>query len=415
MMFLEIFLFSLLGILLGVILGLLPGLHINNILPLFLSLTFLIPNPHYLAVFIVSTAIAQVFTSFLPSIFLGAPDGDSNSLSILPGHKLLLQGRGYEAIHLTVVGGIAALLLSIIVILFFGNHLTSLYHFTRPYVQYTLIAVVLFMVFSEKHFKKILSAGLIIFLSGLLGVLVLNSSIVSQQNVLFPTFAGLFAISTLLTSIAEKSKIPKQQVDSKLQASKFDMTKSIVFGVIAGILVGLLPAVGVSQAATFMQYLGGLGEARTFLITLSGINTANEVISLNSLYLISNPRSGASVAIERILPDIGFNDMLLFIGVILLSSGIVVPVTLHLGRVIPNILVRFNYTFLSLAVISFLLIMIIISTGFPGLLIAFTSTAIGLSCAYLGVRRSNCMGVLLLPSILFFTGLNPLILTLLRI
>ena len=180
-------------------------------------------------------------------------------------------------------------------------------------------------------------------------------------------------------------------------------------------MVGLLPAVGVSQAATFMQYVGGLGEARTFLVTLSGINTANEVVSLNSLYLINNTRSGASVAIERILPEINFYDVLLFLGVIFFTSGIVVPITLYLGRTIPQLLVKINYTFLSLAVMGFLILMITIMTGVYGLLVGITATGIGLLCTYLGVRRSNCMGILLLPSIFFFLGLNPLIFTLLNI
>ncbi|MBI1978801.1 MAG: tripartite tricarboxylate transporter permease [Candidatus Aenigmarchaeota archaeon] len=414
-MLLEIFLFSLFGIVLGVILGLLPGLHLNNILPLFASLVFLIPNPHYLTVLIVSTAIAQVFTSFIPSIFLGSPDGDSNALSILPGHRLLLEGRGYEAIRLTVIGGFISLIISIIFILFFGNYFALLYNIIRPYIAYPLLAVVFFMVLSEKHIKKILFATLIVVLSGILGMLVLNSSIVPQQNALFPTFAGLFAISILITSIAENSKIPKQQIDTELKTSKVNISKAIVLGVIAGVLVGLLPAVGVSQAATFMQYIGGLGEARTFLVTLSGINTANEVVSLNSLYLIDNPRSGASVAIERILPEISFYDVLLFLGVIFFAAGIVVPITLYLGRTIPRFLVKINYTILSLSVLSFLVLMITVMTGIYGLLIGITATGIGLLCTYVGVRRSNCMGILLLPSISFFLGFNPLILTLLNI
>ena len=414
-MLLEIFFFSLLGVVLGVILGLLPGLHLNNILPLFLSLAILIPNPYYLTVLIVATAISQVFTSFLPSIFLGAPDGDSNSLSVLPGHRLLLEGRGYEAIRLTVIGGFIALIISIVTVLFFGNYFTVLYNIIRPYIAYPLIAVIFFMILSEKQIKKIMYASLIILLSGVFGILVLNSSIVVPQNSLFPTFAGLFAISSLITSITEKAKIPKQEIDTELKTSKFNITKAIALGVIAGVLVGLLPAVGVSQAATFMQYVGGLGEARTFLVTLASINTANEVISLNSLYLISNPRSGASVAIERILPDISFNDVLLFLGVIFFVSGLVVPITLFLGRVIPKFLIKIDYNILSFSVMGFLILMITLITGVYGLLIGLTATGIGLLCSYAGVRRTNCMGVLLLPSTLFFLGFNPLIFTLLNI
>lgn len=414
-MLIEILFFSLLGIIIGVLLGLFPGIHLNNIVPLVLLLLPFVSSPSYLAVLVVSTAIAQVFTSFIPSIYLGAPDGDNNALSILPGHRLLLEGRGYEAIRLTVIGGLAALIASIIFVLFLGNYVSTIYSISRPYIHYALLAVLAFMIFSEKNLKKMLATILIILLSGVLGVLVLNSSLVPQQNVLFVTFAGLFAISTLIVAIAQKAKIPTQTIDEKIQESRLNIAKSIVLGLVAGVLVGLLPAIGVSQAATFMQYIGGLGEARTFLVTLSGINTANEVVSLNSLYLISNPRSGASVAIERILPEISFNEVLLFIGVILFAAGITVPTILYLGRKIPQFLVKINYTKLSLAVISFLVLMVGAITGIYGLLIGLTATGIGLLCAYLGVNRSNCMGLLILPTIFFFSGLNPLIFTFLNI
>ncbi|MEM7821789.1 MAG: tripartite tricarboxylate transporter permease, partial [Candidatus Aenigmatarchaeota archaeon] len=99
-MILETILFSLLGVLIGIPLGLLPGMHINNILPLILSFSFLFAS-YNLTVLIVSIAITQIFISFIPSIFLGAPD-ENTALSVLPGHRLLFEGKGYEAIKLTV-------------------------------------------------------------------------------------------------------------------------------------------------------------------------------------------------------------------------------------------------------------------------------------------------------------------------
>lgn len=413
-MLIELLFFSLLGVPLGIVLGLLPGMHINNVIPIMLSLSFLVNNPYYLAILIISTATVQIFTSFIPSIFLGAPDEDT-SLSVLPGHKMLMEGRGYEAIKLTIIGGMGAIVVSVLMTLFLGSYFTLLHDFLRPYIAYALIGVTLFMVLSEKSPKKILGAFVVVLLSGLLGIFVLNTGIVSQKNVLFPTLAGLFATSTLLVSINQKTKIPKQKTDSKINLDKSTIIKSIILGALAGMLVGLLPAIGVSQAAIFMQYFGGLGEARSFLMTLSGIGTANEVISLNSLYLISNPRSGSSVAVERLIPNITYNDMLLFIGVILFVSGIAIPIILFIGRLVPNVLSKINYTILSASVLLFITFMVFIITGVYGLLIGITSTAIGVLCFYLDVRRSNCMSVLIIPSILFFLGVNPLILTLLNI
>jgi|YelNatPaOPRAMG01_1025707.scaffolds.fasta_scaffold03694_15 putative membrane protein len=411
-MFLETIAFVLLGTAVGIVLGMLPGMHINNVLPLILALSFV--SPHSLAVFIASLSVTQIFVGYISSIFLGAPNEDT-SLSVLPGHRLLLEGRGYEAIKLVAFGGICSLLLSLGIISILSNYFVSLYEISRPYIQYPILLVIIFMILSEKKFKKILCALLIVLLSGLLGIIVLGSSLVSQQNCMFPLLSGFFGISTLIISIKEKSKIPKQEEDDRMGISVLSFLKSVLLGSLAGILVGFLPAIGVSQAATMMQYLGGMREPRNFLVTLSSINTANELFSLSSLYLVGNPRSGSSVAIGRILPELELNEVLLLIGSICLASGIASIVTVYLGKRIPKFLVKINYTYLSLAVIVFMCIMIFVLTGFYGLLIAFTSASIGILCANFGVRRSNCMGCLLIPSLLFFSGLNPLVLSMLRL
>jgi putative membrane protein len=411
-MFLETIAFVLLGTAVGIVLGMLPVMHINNVLPLILALSFV--SPHSLAVFIASLSVTQIFVGYISSIFLGAPNEDT-SLSVLPGHRLLLEGRGYEAIKLVAFGGICSLLLSLGIISILSNYFVSLYEISRPYIQYPILLVIIFMILSEKKFKKILCALLIVLLSGLLGIIVLGSSLVSQQNCMFPLLSGFFGISTLIISIKEKSKIPKQEEDDRMGISVLSFLKSVLLGSLAGILVGFLPAIGVSQAATMMQYLGGMREPRNFLVTLSSINTANELFSLSSLYLVGNPRSGSSVAIGRILPELELNEVLLLIGSICLASGIASIVTVYLGKRIPKFLVKINYTYLSLAVIVFMCIMIFVLTGFYGLLIAFTSASIGILCANFGVRRSNCMGCLLIPSLLFFSGLNPLVLSMLRL
>ena len=101
-------LFSVLGgYLLGIISGLLPGIHNNNFA---LALVALAPflaekglAPFYIAVIILSNALSQTFHDIIPSIFLGAPDGDT-ALMVLPGHRLLLDGAGAEAVRLSALG-----------------------------------------------------------------------------------------------------------------------------------------------------------------------------------------------------------------------------------------------------------------------------------------------------------------------
>ena len=408
----DLIIFALIGVAIGTFTGLVPGLHINTLIPLLLSLTLLTANPHLLAVMIVSIAIAQVFTSFIPSIFLGAPEADT-SLSVLPGHRILFEGRGFEAIILTAVGGLCSLFLTLLLVFFLSDYFKIFYELSRPYIALVISAVVIFMIFSEKGFKKILLAATVIALSGLLGILVLNSSLVDPQNVLFPVFSGLFGLSNLIVSISSSSKIPVQNYDYKSKISKSGFLKAVLLGSISGIAVGFLPAIGVSQAAAIVQ-LGKMNDPRNFLVSMSSINTANEIFSLISLYLVGNPRSGASVAIENILPSITVYDTLLLVGTIVFASGISVVLTIILGKKIPRILENLDYKKISITIIIFIICMIGLITGIYGLLIGFAATSIGLLCNFLGVRRGNNMGVLLIPSIIFFTDLNPIVVSLLQ-
>ena len=49
-----------------------------------------------------------------PLIFLGCPDTDI-VLSVLPGHELLKQGKGCEAIALTAYGGLMAVFMILLI------------------------------------------------------------------------------------------------------------------------------------------------------------------------------------------------------------------------------------------------------------------------------------------------------------
>jgi putative membrane protein len=413
-MLLEILLFSIFGVSVGAITGLIPGMHINTLIPLIMGMTFLFASPYYLIVFIVSLTVTWIFISYIPSIFFGAPQEDT-SLAVLPGHRLLLEGRGYEAIKLTIIGGLGSLVITLILLSVFSSTVSNFYDMLRPYIQYLIAIVVLFMIASEKRLRKILSAAFIILLSGFFGIITLSSNLVPSENIFFPVLTGMFGLSTIIISMKGKSKIPTQKEDSNLHISKVNLLKSILLGSVAGTLVGFLPSIGVSQAATIVSYLGRIGETRSFLVSLSGIRISHEIVSLLSLYFIQTPRSGASIAIQKVLPELTFYDVLLMIGVVCFTSGIAVLITMFLGKRIPKLLAKLNYKYLSLSVIIFMLIMVFLMTGFYGLLIVFTSTSIGLLCANLGIKRSHCMGVLLIPSILFFSGLNGYVLSILGI
>ncbi|MBN2603476.1 MAG: tripartite tricarboxylate transporter permease, partial [Candidatus Thermoplasmatota archaeon] len=109
---LLVLLFSFLGVLTGIATGLLPGLHVNNIALILLSmsgsvvlsLSFLVNygiSENFilllLCVYIITTSLSHTFHDTIPTTFLGAPEEDT-ALSVLPAHSLLLEGKGFEAV-----------------------------------------------------------------------------------------------------------------------------------------------------------------------------------------------------------------------------------------------------------------------------------------------------------------------------
>jgi len=112
-MFSEIALLSAFGMFAGIITGLIPGLHVNNIAAaVLLMLPFLSQQFSLYAIscFIVSMAITHTIFDFIPSTLLGIPEDDT-CLSTLPAHKMVLQGKAFEAIYLTAVGGLISTLM----------------------------------------------------------------------------------------------------------------------------------------------------------------------------------------------------------------------------------------------------------------------------------------------------------------
>ena len=118
MIFLEILTALLIGCFFGIITGLIPGVHINLLSLMLVSISgYLLgfTSPIVLGAFIIAMSITHTFLDSIPSIFLGAPDADQ-ALNVLPGHKLLLQGKGYEAVKLTVIGSLLCLISTSLII-----------------------------------------------------------------------------------------------------------------------------------------------------------------------------------------------------------------------------------------------------------------------------------------------------------
>jgi putative membrane protein len=388
------------GILLGTFTGLTPAIHVNTIVILILSslpilLEFL--TVYEIIAIIISMAVMHTFVDFIPAMLLGAPHEDS-VLSVLPGHKLLLEGRGYEAIRLTVIGGLGAALLSCAVLPIGIKIFPALYFSAREILPFLLLGVLAYMIYAERTPQRRAFALLVMIYSGVLGLIVLNSGILSPRYALFPALTGLFGISTLLTSLRTQPKIPEQEITY----SEVGIKNGVVMGSIGGIATGLLPSIGSSQSALIIQNILKGKDEKEFLIALGGVNTSDAIYALLALYLIGNPRSGASIAIEQMIMDFTLYDFIFMISVILITLFFATFITLELARFSVRRVQSIDYKLFSKATLIFLIALILLLTGLTGLLIAITATAIGSITHLTGIKRSQCMAVLIIPTILYF-------------
>ncbi len=386
---LEILLFILLGLLVGTGFGLMPGIHPNMIVLLIPLLASLNLEPTNLIVFITAIGVSNIFVDFIPSLLLGAPE-PGKELALLPAHKMLLMGNGYDAVRLVVMGGLGSLALLLIALPLIIVGIPYLYVLAKPFTYVLLIFIVFMIVWND---GKLLSIP-VFFMAGAIGILMGNMPI-DRNLLLFPVFSGLFGVSMLLLT-AKTEKIKKS--GSEIYVTGRQTRRAVLFGTLGGIFSGVLPGVGSSEVAS----LASVDKNEySFLMTAGAVTVSNALMSLMAVWLIQNPRSGVGVILQQ-LASIGFNEFLIIFSTGLLVGGVASLLTLKLARGFIGIIDRVNYVMLNRAIIILIVVLTVLFTGAFGLLLLITCTSLGVFVNLAGVRRSILMGVLILPTILFY-------------
>jgi len=352
-----------LGCIVGVLTGLVPGLHPNTFLP-FLSGT----------AFIIGLAVSHSFFDFLPAIMLGAPD-EAASLSVLPGHKMLLRGKGLEAFRLTILGGLFAGTAAVALIPFLG------------FVKQIPALVPLVLGFTLLTMLK--TAGKKLPTLAIMAAAAITGHYALAANALPAMLAGFFGTSTILFSLAKRPMIPPQlpHADARITHRQAGLAA------LAGWLAGLFPAVSPSVAA--MAVCPRM-RAREFLAVLGGTNTVYAVAAVLAIHVIGRPRSGAAIAVAAEYPP-----LLVIAGASLAAIGFSAWLAWELSRPLVLAFNKVNHRAASLVALA-VVIGITALGGTQALVFLSVSTVIGLVCLAWGVRRSTCMASLLIPVLLYY-------------
>ena len=410
----ELVIACFIGILIGTTTGMIPGIHVNTAgAIIFASSTYLLTflSPEFLCVLMVSMSIAHALIEFVPSMLLGVPQ-EGTATSILPGHRMVLQGRSKEVIRIVSVGGFGAILVTILMLPIFAIALPILHETSKPFTWIILLVASIYLTYNLTGTKRDFIWSLLLFiLSGILGWAIFQTPI-SSGITLMCTFSGLFGISTILFSLNDSSTLPYQDPFYELNLD-YPKYKSIFAGGITGAILGFLPGFGPAQGTVIAQAVSGTNDnddddTVNFLLATSGLNISDCLFSLIAIYIIGNPRSGIAVYMSYLIFEMGLNHLAIFIFASLIAVSVSLVLSLKLGDSFSKLMSGVNYKKLSIGVILLQILILYIfifyykAPFFYMTLALITSTAMGMLPHYLGVGKSHLMGVLIIPAIIIY-------------
>ncbi|WP_101298214.1 tripartite tricarboxylate transporter permease [Halegenticoccus soli] len=388
--------FALCGVALGTVSGLTPGLHANNFALLLASAAPVVPGPPTsVCAAILAAGVVHTFLDVVPALALGVPDA-AMAATALPGHRLVLAGRGREALRLSAVGSVAAVALSVPLALPVTWLVTAVYADVRAHLPLVLAAVVAFVVLTEPS-RRAAVAGVVAFgLSAALGAATLDLSPAAPLpagGVLAPLFAGLFGAPVLLDALGGGGVPP--QDDPHLALPRRDVGLTALAGSASGAVVGYLPGVSAAVASVLsLPLVPGRSGARGFLIATSGANTANTVFALFALVALGVPRTGVMVALERVEPAPPLPPLLATIALAALVGFVLV---VAVGDAYLRAAGDLDTDALCVGVLALLVCLSGLFAGPVGIPVFAVATLVGLVPPRLGTRRIHLVGVLIGP------------------
>ncbi|NJF25601.1 tripartite tricarboxylate transporter permease [Thermococcus sp. Bubb.Bath] len=370
------------GLLMGTLTGMTPGIHVNTLAELGVTSSF----PALFAM-----GLTHTFLDAIPAAFMGVPD-DGSALSLLPAHRLILQGKGREVVEVAMWASFLAVVFSI--------PLSYVYRVIAPMYrpEFGVAAVVLLaaiLILGEKKGKR--TKALAIFLvSGILGFAVFHNG--SLNEPFYHLFTGLFGIPVLITA---SSSSPPSQKKGYGSVFPVDIWRFSFIGTILGMVASLVPTMTASMAAS-LAVSASEGE-RPFLAVVYSVNTSNFLFGVINYHLTGRTRNGVAVAMKAAGIDAVSTPEILLMGV--LVGVLAMMVGFVAGEGMVRALSKVNYRVLNATTFVLLLALSMKFDGIYGLWVILAAAGIGYTAQEWGVRRTSCMGVLMLPII--FEGIVP--------
>jgi putative membrane protein len=397
---LHALMFILGGALLGTLSGLTPGLHANNFALLLAGAAPLIPGPPLLVgAAMLSAGVVHTFLDVVPALALGVPDAEM-AVAALPGHRLVLEGRGYEALRLSAMGSALAVVFAVPLAVPMTFLMVKAWPTLAANMPLVLGTVVAIMLLTENSLSGFVGGVLAFGISALLGMatLDLDPAAPLYGDVLAPLFAGLFGAPILIDAMGG-SGIP-EQTDETITIPRRAVLLPAAAGALAGAVVGYLPGVSSAIAAVLaLLALPGSSGDRGFVIATSGVNTANTIFALFALVALGAPRTGVLVAVER--AEVPLNLPVL-LAAVAIAAAIGFVLVLVVGDWYLRVIGTVDYAKLCVVVLTLLVVLSYAFAGAIGIVVFLVSALVGFIPVRFGANRVHLMGVLIGPIALWY-------------
>ncbi len=376
---------TIIGTAAGIITGIVPGIHPNTIA----ILAGARPS------FVVAAALSHTVSSIIPLVYLSTPAPDL-VLASHPAAQLKAKGFGYEAVKLFCTGCLIGIICAALLTPVFILLLPLVRKTVQPYIAEILIATIMFLILYEKTLSRKVSALLVFFFAGILGLIALNSDI---NEPLLPLFTGLFGMPALLANLVTTSTTKPQHATDIVRPSIIQITTAVIGSIFSVIFLTLLPAISVSQSSVFATLFLRI-KKYNFLVLLGSIAALDYYFSLLFAALFARTRNGIY---EIVGPEqFALSSLPEYIAIMLFATAAATFFTLIIAKKIRNVSMHQNK--LSAIVIIFLMFMAYWFSGSAGILLLSVSAAIGILPILFGVSRTHLMGCLIVPYLVRVIG-----------
>lgn len=397
---------TLVGVAVGIITGLLPGLHVNTIAAVAFAV---VPAAGPIgAVFLLAVGTVHTIVNILPATYLGAPDED-DVLAVLPAHRLLLAGRGAEAVAVSV----AASLTGVILAFGLGWGLHRLFagpaawwiDAATPWVL-VLVVLVLWMQEARHGPWGPLKAATVSLLAGGLGWTSANVPLAPwvavPPSTLLPLLGGLFGAAGLTVAFQQPTRVPWQPDPQR-------MVRRPVPAALGSVLAGataLMP--GLTAAVATAMVPGIRGRPLHAVAAMSAINTAHAVLAIVVWLSTGRIRTGLADALQQWSPmrwvGVGPTPSAAWpLAVILAAAVLGAGATIVLDHALRRHVDRLPSRALAAFGLAFLTVLVAVLSGWTGLLVYGIAIAVGRMPLRLGVRRVHLVACLIVPALIWTT------------